>query len=95
MVAGAIIGGFMAFQLGSGMGAETGVTKGFSDGACAAMEAVKLRGLVTAEQYDEVLNVAAKIASRVEVQEGARLTDTAAKCEQVIANLQQAKVSGR
>jgi hypothetical protein len=92
MSAGAIIGGFAAFQLGSGVGANAGVTKGFSDGACSAMEAAKARGLVTAEQYDEVLNAAAQIAGRAEVQSDARLSDTAAKCEQVIANLQQAKV---
>jgi len=95
MSAGAVITGYVAFQFGSGVGAQAGVAKGFSDGACATMEAARLQGLVTVEQYDDVLNAAAKIASRVEVPGEARSTNTAAKCQQVIAKLQQSKVEER
>jgi len=88
IIVGAIIGGYIAFQLGSGFGANAGVAKGFSDGACSAMEAARTQGLVNLEQYDELLNQAAEIAGRVEVQGDARLSGTAEKCQEVISKLQ-------
>lgn len=90
MVTGALIGGYVAFHYGSGVGANAGVAKGFSAGACSAMEAARKRGLVTAEQYDEVLGSAAKIAGQVDVEADIQLSGTAQKCQQVIEDLQTA-----
>jgi len=89
MVTGALIGGYVAFHYGSGVGANAGVAKGFSAGACSAMEAARKRGLVAADQYDEVLVEAAKIAGHVDIQADVQLRGTAEKCQQVIADLQK------
>lgn len=64
---------------------------GSQAGACLAVEAAKDRGLLTAEQIDEVLNDAvAKISGGVELPPEAKLVGNEGDCAQMIADLQQA-----
>ncbi|MEA3277215.1 MAG: hypothetical protein U9Q81_18395 [Pseudomonadota bacterium] len=91
LVIGGVVGGFVALSVGTGLGAGVGVATGLQAGACSTLEAAKARGLVTDEQFDEVLGAAmAQIADLGELPPDAALAGTAAECAKVIAGLQQA-----
>jgi hypothetical protein len=95
LIIGGVIGGFVALSVGTGIGAGAGIATGLAAGACSALESAKDQGLVTEEQFDEVLRGAvAKITGSVELPPEAELADTAAKCEKVVANLKKAAAGG-
>ncbi len=94
LLIGAALGGVVALSIGTGMGAGAGIVVGSQAGACLAVEAAKDRGLLTAEQIDEVLNGAvAKIAGGVKLPPEAKLVGSEADCAKMIADLQQAAQS--
>jgi hypothetical protein len=91
LIIGGIVGGFLALAVGAGLGAGAGIVTGFEAGACSTLMAAKDQGLITEEQFGQVLGDAArKIADRGELPPETDLADTAADCEQVMAKLQEA-----
>jgi len=91
LVIGGVVGGFVALSVGTGIGAGAGIATGLAAGACSALESAKDQGLVTDEQFDDVLRGAvAKISGSVELPPHAELAGTAAECEKVMADLQKA-----
>ena len=90
LLIGAVAGGFVALSIGTDMGTGAGLVVGSQAGACLAVEAAKDRGLLTAEQIDEVLNGAiAKIAGGAELPGKAKLVGSEADCAKMIADLQE------
>lgn len=90
LVTGALVGGFLAVGVGTGIGAATG----YAAGACSALEAAHDQGLVSDEQFGQVLAAAAaKIAGQLDLPPDAGQVDSAAKCREVLAQLEQARVS--
>jgi hypothetical protein len=90
LLIGAAVGGFLAINIGAGMGAGAGIVVGSQAGACLAMEAAKDKGMLTAEQIDEVLNDAiAKISGKVELPPDAKLLGSEADCARMVAELQK------
>ena len=91
LIIGGVVGGFAALSVGTGIGAGAGIATGVAAGACSALESAKEQGLVTEEQFDEVLRGAvSKIAGSVDLPPEAEFADTAAECEKVLADLQKA-----
>ena len=91
LIIGGVAGGFGALSVDTGIGAGVGVATGLAAGACSALESAKDQGLVTDEQFDQVLRGAvAKIAGSVELAPDAEIAGTAAECEKLMADLQKA-----
>ena len=86
-----MVGGFVALSVGTGIGAGVGIATGVAAGTCSALESAKDQGLVTEEQFEQVLRgVVSKISGSVELPPEAEFADTAAECEKVLADLQKA-----
>ena len=86
-----MVGGFVALSVGTGIGAGVGIATGVAAGTCSALESAKDQGLVTEEQFEQVLRgVVSKISGSVELPPEAELADTAAECGKVLADLQKA-----
>ena len=86
-----MVGGFVALSVGTGIGAGVGIATGVTAGTCSALESAKDQGLVTEEQFEQVLRgVVSKISGSVELPPEAEFADTAAECEKVLADLQKA-----
>jgi len=74
-----------------GVGTGVGIATGLKAGACLTVETVKERGLITAEQVDEVLNAAAKqLVTASGIEETGKLTGADAACQKFIADLKNA-----
>ena len=91
LLIGAALGGIVALSIGTGMGAGAGIVVGSQAGACLAVEAAKDRGLLTADQIDEVLNAAVtKISGGAKLPPEVKLVGSEGDCDKMIADLQQA-----
>jgi hypothetical protein len=91
LIIGGVAGGFVGLSADTGFGAGARMATGLDAGACSALESTKEQALVTDAQFDEALRGAvAKIAGNVELPPEGGLADMAAKCEDVVAKLQQA-----
>lgn len=93
-ILGAIVGGvasfFLAGALFTGVGAGVGVATGLQAGACLALEAAKDKGLITAEQVDEVLMEAGQQIAEGELAGDTEVEGGDLNCEQVVAQLKAA-----
>ena len=91
-IVGTLVGALASFVLVSGLmtgvGAGVGIATGVKAGACMTVEAARDRGLLTAEQVDEVLSAAGSSISAAQpdaVTEGSGLTEQ--ECRQLIAKM--------
>ena len=98
-LAGAVIGGIAAFVVASGImtgiGAGVGIATGLKAGACLTAEAAKDKGLITAEQVDEVLMAASGKISSADVGESAAASLNDAECQKVVAELREAAAQAK
>ncbi len=94
MITGALVGGLLGFNFGTGVGATAAMDQGFSAGACAAMFAARGQGLVTDADFDPVLSAAAKMPAGG-LQPDAQLSDMAAKCDELFEELRQSEKDRR
>jgi hypothetical protein len=91
LLIGGIVGGFLSLGVGAGVGAGAGIVVGAQAGACLAVEAAKDKGLLTAEQIDEVLKGAiTKISAGAKLSPEAKLVGSEADCAKMVAELQDA-----
>jgi hypothetical protein len=72
-------------------GPGAGIATGLQAGACLTVEAAKEKGLITAEQVEEIFAAAAE-TMKVEADIGADtdFADSDAECREVVAKLKQA-----
>ncbi len=91
LLIGGVVGGFLSLSVGAGMGAGAGLIVGAQAGACLAVESAKDKGLLTAEQIDEVLNGAiTRISAGAKLKPEAKLVGSEADCAKMVAELQDA-----
>ena len=91
LIVGVLIGGVAGMSLGTGVGAGVGIATGLSSGICVTVKAAQDKGLVTAEQVDEIMIQASKtLGSEVELAEGDEIVGTAAQCDTFLAELKEA-----
>lgn len=90
LLLGIVIGGVITFFVATGVGAGVGIVTGLKAGACLTVEAAKEKGLITAEQVDEVLNAAIQQIAADKLAEEATLKGSDAECTKVVEQLKQA-----
>lgn len=98
-IAGAIVGFVVFAILGTGLltgiGAGVGVATGLKAGACVTVEAARERGLITAEQVDQVLNAAvAKVAANAGATD-TKLVGSDAECRKIVDEWLELAQSGK
>lgn len=94
LILGVLIGGLGGMSFGTGIGAGVGIATGLSSGICVTVKAAQDKGLVTAEQVDEIMAQAAQnLGSEVELPEGEEVAGTAAQCDAFLAKLKEAASS--
>jgi predicted lipid-binding transport protein (Tim44 family) len=86
LVLGGILGALGGGVLGTGLGAGAGIVTGLQSGACLAVEAAREKGLISAEQVDEIFAAAAQ-AMQAELPPETEMADTDAECREVVAKL--------
>ncbi len=98
-LAGLVVGGLAIFVLTSGVmtgiGAGVGIATGLKAGACLTVEAAKEKGLITAEQVDEVLNAAVAQIQSAGLGTDASISGGDAECQTVVAELRDAAKNAR
>lgn len=86
LVLGGILGVVGGGLVGTGLGAGAGMVTGMQSGACLAVEAARQKGLISAEQVDEIFAAAAE-AMQVQLPTETDIADTDAECRKVVAEL--------
>jgi hypothetical protein len=93
LIAGGLIGGFLGFDAGMGIGATGGLVAGSQGGICLSLESAKEKGLVSAGQIDAVIGATiAKIKAQAQIPEEQQPKWIAgeADCTMIIAELRRA-----
>lgn len=93
-ILGAVVGGIACIILTSGfftgIGAGVGIATGVQAGACLTVEAARDKGLITADQVDEVLVAAGKLIASEEYSGTATSSGNDFDCAKVVAQLKDA-----
>lgn len=92
LLVGAVVGGFIALGVGAGLGAGGGLIVGSQAGACMAAETAKEKGMLSAEQIDQIIAATvSKIRGKAEGAESPEITWVAseADCARMIAELEK------
>jgi hypothetical protein len=96
LLVGFIGGGVVGGLVGTGVGAGAGIVTGMQAGACLAIEAAKDKGLISAEQVDQIFAAAAESlktqADQIKTDQAADavIADSDAECQAVVAELKRA-----
>jgi hypothetical protein len=93
---GAAAGGYLALGVGAGMGAGAGIVVGSQAGACLAVEAAKDKGLLSAEEIDQVIgDSVGKIKGKSQIPADAEVPwiTSEADCAKMIAEMEMAAQS--
>ena len=95
-IVGGVVGAVGGGLVGTGVGAGAGIVTGMQAGACLTVEAAKDKGLISAEQVDEIFAAAAESLRaqvdqiKTDVATNADIADTDAECQAVVAELKRA-----
>jgi len=84
IVAGFAIFAFLGTGFLTGIGAGVGIATGLKAGACVTVEAAKEKGLISAEQVDEVLNAAVNKIAGEAGDTDTTLVGTDAECQKIV-----------
>lgn len=93
-ILGGIVGVLGGGAIGTGVGAGAGIVTGLQAGACMTVEAAKEKGLITAEQVDQILAAAADTMKGQADVAGTAFAGSDAECQAVVAELKQAVAEG-
>jgi hypothetical protein len=92
LIIGAVVGGFLAMGIGAGMGAGAGIIVGSQAGACLAVETAKDKGLLSADESDQVIaGTVGKIKGKAQPPEDVSFqwVGSEADCARMIAEMEQ------
>lgn len=90
-VLGGIVGVVGGGAIGTGLGAGVGIATGLEAGACLTVESAKDKGLISADQVEQIFAAAAEtMKAEADIGDETAFADSDAECQAVVAKLKHA-----